>query len=187
MYSRKILSPPACTCRYRESHQSYPDCYDTRKEIPQLMKVHRRFEIKSEEKQILVVDDYAHHPTEIKATLKGARQGWGDRIIAVFQPHLYSRTRDFYQDFGQSFFDADVLIITDIYPAREEPIPGVTGELIAKEAKRLGHPSVLYIKDKEELPDRLMEMLKKNDLVMTIGAGDIWKTGESLIERIKSA
>ena len=111
--------------------------------------VHRRFEIKAEVKGALVVDDYAHHPTEIKASLKAAQQGWDRRVIAVFQPHLFSRTRDFYHDFGQSFFDADLLIVTDIYPAREEPIPGVSGKLVADEAQALGHRSVVFIPDKE--------------------------------------
>ena len=149
--------------------------------------VHRRFEIKAEAKGVLVVDDYAHHPTEIKASLNGVREGYDRRLIAVFQPHLYSRTRDFYHDFGQSFFDADILIVTDIYPAREAPIPGITGEMIAEEARALGHRQVIYIPNRGDVPEYLAKIVHKNDLVMTLGAGDIWKTGEDLIERLQHA
>ncbi len=147
--------------------------------------VHRRFEIKGEVNGIIIVDDYAHHPTEIKATLRAARKGWEKRVIAVFQPHLYSRTRDFYQDFGQSFFDADILVITDIYPAREEPIPGVTGELIAGAARSFGHRQVVYIPEKEEVSDYLQSIARKGDMVITMGAGDIWRTGETLLKKLK--
>src|SRR5690606_31979210 len=90
--------------------------------------VFRRFQIKGEFGNVMVVDDYAHHPTEAKATLQAARSGWPDRrLVAVFQPHLYSRTRDLADEFGMSFFDADVLVITDVYPSREQPIEGVSG------------------------------------------------------------
>jgi len=148
--------------------------------------VHRRFEIKEEVQQILIVDDYAHHPTEIQATLKAAREGWERRVIAVFQPHLYTRTRDFFHDFGQSFFDADVLIVTDIYPARESAISGITGELVAKEASALGHRQVHYIADKNTVPDFLHQIVQAKDMVLTMGAGDVWKIGESLLEKLKS-
>ncbi|MCK5148226.1 UDP-N-acetylmuramate--L-alanine ligase [bacterium] len=146
--------------------------------------VHRRFEIKADMHGIMIVDDYAHHPTEIKASLRGARDGYNRRIIAVFQPHLYSRTRDFYHDFGQSFFDAEILVVTDVYPAREEPIPGITGEIIANEARSLGHKQVIYIPDKEDLPDFLKSIVHEGDLVITLGAGDIVKYGEILIEKL---
>src|SRR5574338_1190033 len=108
--------------------------------------VYRRFEIKYN-KEILVVDDYAHHPTETSATLSGIRAGWDRRLIAVFQPHLYSRTRDFYQEFGRSFLNSDIFICTDVYPAREEPIKGITGELIANATKKFGHKNVIYVPD----------------------------------------
>lgn len=147
--------------------------------------VHRRFEIKASINDVLVVDDYAHHPTEIEASLRGAREGWKRRIIAVFQPHLYSRTRDFYQDFGQSFFNSDILIVTDIYPAREDPIKGVTGELVANAAKNFGHRQVYYIRNKEDVLQKLKTSVREGDMVITLGAGDIWKTGEELIEVLK--
>ena len=146
--------------------------------------VERRFEIKAEKEGILVVDDYAHHPTEIEASLRGARQGWDRRILAVFQPHLYTRTRDFYEDFGRSFFDADILIVTDIYPAREEPIPGITGELVADAARNFGHRQVVYLPDKDEVAEYVQKIVRHGDLVITMGAGDIWKAGEELIGRI---
>ncbi len=147
--------------------------------------VHRRFEIKAQIKKILIVDDYAHHPTEIKASLKAAKQGWNKRVVAVFQPHLFSRTRDFYQDFGQSFLDAELLIVTDIYPAREVPIPGVTGQLIADAARSFGHRQVVYIPEKESVVDYLETHIQDNDLIITMGAGDVWKIGEQLIECIQ--
>ena len=103
--------------------------------------VYRRFEVKYN-KEIMVIDDYAHHPTETTATLAGIRAGWDRRLIAVFQPHLYSRTRDFYQEFGKSFLNSDIFICTDVYPAREEPIDGVNGKLVADAAHAFGHKNV---------------------------------------------
>ena len=143
--------------------------------------VFRRWEVKAELDGITVVDDYAHHPTEIKATLAGAKAGWRRRTVCVFQPHLYSRTRDFYDDFGRAFFNADVLIVTDVYPAREEPIQGVTGELIANAAKEVGHKQVHYVPEKKDVPGYLMTITRPGDMVITMGAGDIWKFGEQFI------
>lgn len=147
--------------------------------------VYRRFEIKYN-KEILVVDDYAHHPTETSATLAGVRAGWNRRLIAVFQPHLYSRTRDFYQEFGRSFLNSDIFICTDVYPAREEPIPGVSGEIIADVAKKFGHKNVMYVPDKKDVPSVLNELKQEGDIIITMGAGDIWKYGEEFIRMIKN-
>jgi UDP-N-acetylmuramate--alanine ligase len=146
--------------------------------------VFRRFETKYEN-EILVLDDYAHHPTETTASLLGIRSGWKRRLIAVFQPHLYSRTRDFYAEFGRSFLNSDIFICTDVYPAREKPIEGITGELIADAAKDFGHKNVLYEKDKNKIPELLMDVIQKDDIVITMGAGDIWKFGEKFIEDYK--
>jgi UDP-N-acetylmuramate--alanine ligase len=143
--------------------------------------VFRRWEVKAELDGITVIDDYAHHPTEIKATLAGAKAGWRRRTVCVFQPHLYSRTRDFYDEFGRAFFNADVLIVTDVYPAREEPIQGVTGELIANAAKEYGHKQVHYVPEKKDVPGYLMTITRPGDMVITMGAGDIWKFGEQFI------
>lgn len=147
--------------------------------------VFRRWEVKAELQGITVVDDYAHHPTEIKATLAGVKAGWRRRVICVFQPHLYSRTRDFYDEFGRSFFNADVLVVTDVYPAREEPIQGVSGELIANAAKVFGHKQVHYVPDKTSVPSFLMGIKQEGDIVITMGAGDIWKFGEQFIAAMK--
>ena len=147
--------------------------------------VERRFEIKGEAQGIMVVDDYAHHPTEIKATLAAARQGWDRRVIAVFQPHLYTRTRDFAVDFGVSFKDADVLIVTDIYGAREQPIAGVSGELIVAAAHKAGHPEVTYIADKTQIIPELQRLCQSGDMVITLGAGDIWKTARDFYQHLK--
>ena len=146
--------------------------------------VSRRFEIKGTKKGVMVVDDYAHHPTEIEATLKGARSGWKKRIICVFQPHLYSRTRDFCKEFGRSFFDSDILIVTDVYPAREDPIPKVSGELVYLAAKEYGHKNAFYVPQKEKVAPFLQKIVKENDMVITMGAGDIHRIGTELLKML---
>lgn len=143
--------------------------------------VFRRFEVKGEVGGILVVDDYAHHPTEIRSTLTAARRGWKRRIVAVFQPHTYTRTRDFYAEFATSFDEADVLILTDVYPAREEPIPGVNGKLIADAARDAGHRNVHYVEAPADIPALLKTLVLEGDMVLTMGAGDIWKVGSALL------
>ncbi|MGB9773323.1 MAG: UDP-N-acetylmuramate--L-alanine ligase [Bacteroidota bacterium] len=155
--------------------------------IEQFTGVYRRWEVKAEINGITVVDDYAHHPTEIKATLAGAKSGWRKRrIVCAFQPHLYSRTRDFYEEFGRSFFNADVLLVTDVYPAREEPIQGISGELIVNAAKMFGHKDVRYVPDKKDVPDVLLSVVREGDIVITMGAGDIWRYGEEFIRKLQS-
>jgi len=146
--------------------------------------VYRRFETKYND-EILVVDDYAHHPTEVNATLSGIRNGWKRRLVTVFQPHLYSRTKDFYAEFGRAFLNSDIFICTDVYPAREEKIEGVSGELIANAAKSFGHKNVIYIADKEELASTLLDIVENNDIVVTLGAGDIWKYGKDFVAKYK--
>ena len=133
----------------------------------------------------MVFDDYGHHPTETTATLLGIRTGWKKRIVAVFQPHLYSRTRDFYAEFGRSFLNSDVFICTDVYPARKKPIEGISGKLIADAAKDFGHKNVIYEADKNNIPNLLMNIVKKDDIVITLGAGDIWKYGEKFVDEYK--
>lgn len=143
--------------------------------------VYRRFETKYDN-EVLVLDDYAHHPTETTATLLGIRSGWKRRLIAIFQPHLFSRTRDFYTEFGRSFLNSDIFICTDVYPAREKPIEGVTGKMIADAAKDFGHKNVIYEADKNNIPKLLKELAQDDDIIITMGAGDIWKFGEKYIE-----
>ena len=144
----------------------------------------RRFERLGETPDgILVIDDYAHHPTEIRATLAAARQAYPDRrIVAVFQPHLPSRTRDFKADFAASFGNADYVVLTDIFLSREQAIEGVTGvSLAALTADRRGAAHVTYVADKNALPARLAEITRPGDLVLTLGAGDIRTAGEELL------
>ncbi len=148
--------------------------------------VYRRWEKKGEVNDIALYDDYAHHPTECRATLSGVKSGWRRRVVCVFQPHLYSRTRDFYEDFGKSFLLSDVLVVTDVYPAREEPIQGVNGELIVNAAKQFGHKDVHYVPDKKEVATFLKSIVKPGDIVITMGAGDIWKYGEEFLNQIKN-
>jgi UDP-N-acetylmuramate--alanine ligase len=149
--------------------------------------VFRRFQIKHDTPELIVIDDYAHHPTEVKATIQAARKGWPDRrIVAVFQPHLYSRTRDMYEEFGLSFFDAEVLVVTDIYPSREAPIEGVDGSLISDTAKNYGHKNVHYVQDKHELPNELQTISEDGDIIITMGAGDIYTFGEQFVDELTS-
>ncbi|RKX25217.1 MAG: UDP-N-acetylmuramate--L-alanine ligase [Candidatus Zixiibacteriota bacterium] len=147
--------------------------------------VGRRFEIVGEVNDILVIDDYAHHPTEIEATLKAAKEAYGQRIIAVFQPHLFSRTRDFLQEFATTLAAADWCVLTDIFPAREEPIPGLTSENIKDEAARQGATHFSYVGVKENAVDEVKRRAKPGDMVMTIGAGSITHIRNAILERLK--
>jgi len=147
--------------------------------------VYRRCELKGQCNDIILYDDYAHHPTEIKATLNGMRENTDRRIIAVFQPHLYSRTRDFSQEFGRSFFQSDVLLVTPIYPAREDPIPGITGKLIADAAIQSGHKQVFYVDSNASIVAKMREICLPGDLVVTIGAGSIVRFGEEFLGELE--
>ncbi len=147
--------------------------------------VQRRFQIKGEWAGIMVVDDYGHHPAEIKATLSAAQSGWGRRTVVVFQPHRYSRTRDLLKEFFTAFNQADVLFLLDIYPAGEDPIPGVKAENLYEGIKGHGHKDVTLVPDRKEILERLLPRLKTGDLVITLGAGDVWKIGEILAEELK--
>lgn len=148
--------------------------------------VFRRFEIKGRLNGAIVVDDYAHHPTEIISTLKGAKNYTSKRIVAVFQPHTYTRTESFYKEFAESFKYADLVYVTDVYPAREKPIPGVTGELIVKAANEQGMDYVHYVENKNDVPDIILKNMTSDDIIMTIGAGDIWKIGETIIDKFNN-
>lgn len=158
-----------------------------RKGLAAFTGVERRFHLRGEAGGIMVVDDYGHHPTEVKATLAAAKQGWDRRLVVLFQPHRYSRTRDCLGEFAHAFDSADVLFMTDIYPAGEQPIPGVTGAALAETVKAAGHPAVNFIEQKETLPDQVLSHLQAGDLVLTLGAGDIWKAGTGILARLESA
>jgi UDP-N-acetylmuramate--alanine ligase len=155
-----------------------------RKGLAAFTGVERRFQRRGEKNGIMVVDDYGHHPTEIRATLAAAKHGWGRRIVVLFQPHRYTRTRDLIQEFSGSFDQADVVFVTDIYAAGEAEISGVSGEKLAESIRAAGHPSVSWAGRKDELVERVLPYLMSGDMVITLGAGDIWKVGPDLLERL---
>jgi UDP-N-acetylmuramate--alanine ligase len=145
----------------------------------------RRFQRLGAVRGVVVVDDYAHHPTEIGVTLAAARVAFpGQRIIAAFQPHLYSRTRDFAREFGESLSHADAVYLTEIYPAREQPIPGVTSSLVADALQSAGGV-LAWRGERDSLAAALAGGVRDGDVVLTIGAGDITKTGPELLERLR--
>ena len=146
--------------------------------------IQRRFQIKGEKKGVLVVDDYGHHPVEIMATLKAARTGWKRRIVAVFQPHRYTRTQALFQDFLTAFYDANVLLLTEIYPAGEDRIEGVEAKALYEGMREHGHKDVAFISDKKEIVNHLLQIVTPGDLVITLGAGDIWQVSEELVKRL---
>jgi UDP-N-acetylmuramate--alanine ligase len=148
--------------------------------------VHRRFEILGEVNNIIVVDDYAHNPAKLKAALSGARDGYKRRIVAVFQPHRYQRVRDLADEFSRSFYQADVLIVTSIYSAGEAPIENVTAEKLVQSIQAHGHRNVLYVPDTDEVADVLMKITQPEDIVITLGAGDISKVGREFLSRLQA-
>ena len=143
----------------------------------------RRFQTVGQHQDVLIIDDYAHHPTEVRATLSAARSGWpGRRIISIFQPHRYTRTALLKDQFGQAFSDADKIFITDIYAASEKPIPGISGKSIADAIKG---KDVVYVPRKEKIVDHIMQDIKEGDIILTLGAGDIYTIGKELLTRLK--
>jgi UDP-N-acetylmuramate--alanine ligase len=146
--------------------------------------VHRRLELKGTIKGIDVLDDYGHHPTEIRATLSAVRQAWGGRIIVVFQPHRYSRTKALFEEFLGAFSDADILLVTDIYPASEEAIPGVNAEKLCEAIRARGHGNVAHLAGFDAIVSRLVELAAPSDVVVTLGAGSVWKIGEAFLNRM---
>jgi len=142
--------------------------------------VGRRLELKGEKKGILVIDDYGHHPTEIKATISAVKDGWPKRrLVVLFQPHRYSRTAHLYKEFGTSFGRADSAQILDIYSAGEKPIPGISSSLILESVRKNGGKAEMF-----KGADALVASLKPGDIVLTLGAGDVWKTGEEILKKI---
>jgi UDP-N-acetylmuramate--alanine ligase len=146
----------------------------------------RRFQVKGEAAGVTIVDDYAHHPTEIAATLEAARSGGWTRVIGAFQPHLYSRTRYLHDEFGKALNNCDLAIVTDIYGAREEPEPGISGKLVIDSALKWSpNANVAYIPRKSDIVPLLLRELRPGDLLLTIGAGDIFKVGEDLLAALE--
>lgn len=155
--------------------------------------IQRRFEVKGEAQGVIVIDDYAHHPEELRATLRAARESftWEEtshgktrRLVALFQPHRYTRTRDLFDDFLSAFDDADVVVLTEIYAAGEERLPGISGEHLYRALKKRGHADVRFVPHKADLVTAVLEFLQAGDVVLTLGAGDIYHTGEELLERL---
>lgn len=143
----------------------------------------RRFQFKGEAKGITVVDDYGHHPTEITATLVAAKNGSaGKRTVVIFQPHRYSRTQDLMEDFARSFNNADMLFVCDIYAASEEPLEGVTAEILTEKIRQFGHKNAYYIGDIETAAEKVREHLREGDLLITLGAGSVSKLSEQMLE-----
>lgn len=153
--------------------------------------IQRRFELKGDEKGVKVFDDYGHHPTEIKATLRAAKEGLlgraqpGGKLFVIFQPHRYTRTRDLIDEFSGCFADADVLYLMDIYPAGEKPIDGINSNVLIDRIKKTGHTGAVYFSDREKLMENLLLRLRQGDVVFTLGAGDVWKAGEEILKRLR--
>jgi UDP-N-acetylmuramate--alanine ligase len=148
--------------------------------------VQRRFTIVGEVDGLTMVDDYGHHPAEVEATLQAAKAGFGRRVVAAFQPHRYTRTRDLFHEFTRAFNQADVLVVTEVYAAGEAPIAGATGERLADAIRRHGHRHVVYEPDKAKVVDRLEALTQRGDMVIALGAGDINQSVRSLFQRLSS-
>lgn len=144
--------------------------------------VGRRFQVKGEVNGIMIVDDYGHHPAEIRATLSAAKTGWPERrLVVAFQPHRYTRTKELFSDFVTCFYDADVLILTEIYAASEQPIEGVTAENLAASIRKHGQKDVTFFAERERLAEHLKGAIREGDIVLTLGAGNLWQIGEQLL------
>ncbi|MBI5561058.1 MAG: UDP-N-acetylmuramate--L-alanine ligase [Deltaproteobacteria bacterium] len=148
--------------------------------------VERRFQIKGVYGDIMVVDDYGHHPAEIKAVLRSVKDGWKRRSVVIFQPHRFSRTKDLFMEFVSAFNDAEVLFLTDIYPAGEERLEGVSAEKLYCAIKDHGHKNVSYVPFLSEICAHLEEVLRPGDMVITLGAGDVWKVADKVAETLRA-
>ena len=168
------------------SHEENIPLEIVRRALSEFTGVKRRFEWIGEAAGVMVYDDYAHHPTETAATLQGARDTFPDkRIVVVFQPHLYTRTRDQYETFAEVFANCDELLTLEIYKAREKPIPGISGKLIVDSAIARGHQNAKFVETKENALAVLTQDVRPGDLVLFMGAGDIWKMERPFLEALK--
>jgi UDP-N-acetylmuramate--alanine ligase len=147
----------------------------------------RRFQFKGESRGIIVIDDYGHHPTEILATLSAAKSGsGGKRTVVVFQPHRYTRTQELMDEFALAFNNADILFILDIYAASEQPIEGITAEVLAENIRKYGHKNVNYIGDLDTAVDKVLPVLQEGDLLITLGAGNVTRLSDEFVTRLQS-
>jgi len=156
---------------------------DVRRGLEAFTGVDRRFQLRGETEGITVLDDYGHHPSEIRVTLEALRMRAGDRrTVVLFQPHRFTRTQYLWDDFCRAFHVADVLLLTDIYPAGEAPVEGVTAEALARSIGEHGHPFVVYAGDLKRSTARLIDLARPGDVVLTLGAGSVWAAGEELLK-----
>jgi UDP-N-acetylmuramate--alanine ligase len=150
--------------------------------------VHRRFEHRGSIRGADFYDDYGHVPTELEVTLGVARRTGHRRVVAVFQPHRYSRTQALWRELGESLVGADVIIVTDVYGAAQDPIPGVTGKLVVEGIARTArNRRVVYLPHRNDVVEFLEREVREGDLVLTMGCGDVWMLGDAAIERIREA
>ncbi len=159
---------------------------DLRKGLSAFSGVDRRFQLKADVAGTLVVDDYGHHPTEIRATLDTAKDAFGKRTIVVFQPHRYTRVQALFDEFCRAFHQADLLLVTEIYPAGEEPIEGVSGKKLADGIKEHGHRDVRFVGGLEEVPGIVEREIREGDLILTLGAGSVTTLSERLAEMVRA-
>ncbi len=181
---RNALAALAVALRWTEGE---PDLEAIRAALAEYRGVERRFQILGAPNDVLVVDDYAHHPTELAATMRAARGGWPERrLLVVFQPHLYSRTRDFAAEFGRVLAGADRAWVLDVYAAREAPLPGVTGSLLVETARRAGAgpEQVVFASSAEEAVSQVVAAARPGDLCLVLGAGDVWKAARQIHARL---
>jgi len=161
--------------------------------------IQRRLELKGESQGVLMFDDYGHHPSEIRATLKALKEGLqirhqlseknaqkAGRLVVLFQPHRYTRTKDLIDDFSGAFSDADMLVVLDIYPAGEQPIEGVTAETLLDKIRNTGHKNAFFKKDSGEATQYIIAAVQKGDIVLTLGAGNVWKAGDTILETLRA-
>jgi UDP-N-acetylmuramate--alanine ligase len=148
--------------------------------------VDRRFQFRGRAAGVSVIDDYGHHPTEIRATLAAARQCGFNRVHVVFQPHRYTRTRDLLQEFGTAFADADSVLVLDVYPASEPPIPGITGETVVAEVQKAGGKAARYVASFDEAAHEAAAIAASGDMVLTLGAGNVFHLGQQVLEQLKT-
>ena len=177
-----VYNALAATAVAREMDLTFPVI---REGLQHFTGVQRRLEVRGEAQGMTVVDDYGHHPTEIRATLAAAKQVWTGRIIVVFQPHRYTRTQALFREFLTAFTDADSLIVTDIYPASEEPIPGVSAEALCEAIREAGHPDAVHFSSFDAVVEHLAQVAQPKDVILTQGAGSVWKVGEAFLKRMR--